>query len=241
MNPQAKNPIPVEQEHTYAHTANARLIATAVQITGDINSILLKGGVPPWFKTAVEAGAIQESLSGQITLTLPKGATTFDLCPQAGEWLVKTNAHTDTNGFDVLTDESFRYLYKRIPVAGDWVFALGGTKGTALIEHVTNVAYADKRTPIAIRTHARLPTSPIRGLWRFAETKEIQAQAHEDSIAYKQFWGIEDTAPMGFTQNADGSYTSDGSGLSRKELIDVIRAQHIEKQNFHHFIKQLRY
>ena len=230
MNAQANNPIPVEQAHTYAHTVNARIVASAVQITGSINSILCRGGVPLWFKTAVEVGAIQESLSGEITLTLPKGDKSFDLRPQKGDWLVKTNAHTYTNGFDVLTDASFKYLYKRIPVAGDWIFTLGGTNGTARIEEVTKVFYADKRTPIAIRTHARLPTSPIRGLWRFAETKEIQAQAHEDSIAYKQFWGEEYYSP---TKNTDH--------VPREDLLKLIDEQAVALDNFRHFIKQLRY
>ena len=160
----------------------------------------------------------------------PKGDTTFDLHLKAGEWLAKTNAHTYTNGFDVLADDSFRYLYKRIPVAGDWIFALGGTKGTALIEQVTKVFYAGKRTPIAIRTHARLPTSPIRGLWRFAETKEIQAQAHEDSIAYKQFWGEDSHCPA-----------NNNDQPSREELLKTLATQAVALDNFRHFIQQLRY
>ena len=229
MNALAKNPIPVEQAHTYAHRMNPRVSATAVKITGDLNTLLSSGGLPTWFKTAVEAGAIQESLTGQITLTLPKGNTTFDLCPQAGEWLVKTNAHTDTNGFDVLTDESFKYLYKRIPVAGDWVFTLGGGNGTALIEHVTSVAFIDRLTPVVIHTHARTKTSPIRLGWRFAETQEIQAQAHKDSVAFKQFWGI----PL-YQANADkAQWTPD-------QMVKIIEEQAEEINNLKLFIAGLK-
>lgn len=243
MNALATDPTPQEQAHTYANGVNLKIVATAVQITGSINDMLLNSAVPTWFKTAVDIGAIQESLTGQITLTMPKGDTTFDLCPQAGEWLVRTNIGTATEGFDVLTDATFKYLYKRVPVEGDYIFAHfahGAPKGTPIIEQVTKVMYVDRRTPICIHTAQRIHSSPLRGLWRFAEAKEIQAQAHEASIAYKKFWGEESDAPIGFTQNEDGSYTSDGSDLSRNELIDIIRTQHKEIQNLKHLLASMK-
>lgn len=229
MNALAKNPIPVEQAHTYAHGMNPRVSATAVKITGDLNTLLSSGGLPSWFITAAEAGLFSEDTQGRLTFNLPKGREVKTLVLRQGSWLVKTNVASDLNGFDVLTDEGFHYLYKRVPVQGDWVFSLGGGNGTALIEHVTSVAFIDRLTPVVIHTHARAKTSPIRLGWRFAETQEIQAQAHKDSVAFKQFWGL----PL-YRANADkAQWTPD-------QMVKIIEEQAEEINNLKLFIAGLK-